>query len=289
YGMCWRPAGVPAGWQPYVDGRWIWTDYGWTWVSDYQWGWAPFHYGRWTFDPEYGWIWVPGYVWAPAWVEWRWGGGYMGWAPMPPGFHFRVDVVVGPDNRDFGVGVGRWNFIRADEMRRPRYDYIERNAVPGVIGRTRNVTEYRFTSRGVYNTGLPRQRVEQATHRRIGTVDIVRTNAVGRQTVEGNRFRIYSPAPFRPQVRNEQEVIQRERLRQGSDLRRSAPSQREFAPRPNSQPERVRTGRPSPAYRSEKMNQNGSRNGSQKAKPRGSNQGRQRQSNEKGKDNVPGR
>src|SRR5271157_3975749 len=139
YGMCWRPVGMPIGWRPYVDGHWIWTAYGWTWVSDYEWGWAPFHYGRWAFDAEYGWVWMPGYVWAPAWVEWRWGGGYVGWAPMPPGFHYRVDVVVGPDYNDFGVGMASWNFVRAEEIGRTRYGYVERQAVPRVIGRTRNV------------------------------------------------------------------------------------------------------------------------------------------------------
>jgi len=28
-------------------------------ASDYNWGWAPFHYGRWAYDPFYGWMWVP--------------------------------------------------------------------------------------------------------------------------------------------------------------------------------------------------------------------------------------
>jgi hypothetical protein len=27
---------------------------------------------------------VPGIEWAPAWVSWRVGGGYVGWAPLPP-------------------------------------------------------------------------------------------------------------------------------------------------------------------------------------------------------------
>lgn len=31
-----------------------------------------------------GWVWVPGVEWAPAWVSWRVGGGYIGWAPLPP-------------------------------------------------------------------------------------------------------------------------------------------------------------------------------------------------------------
>jgi hypothetical protein len=43
-----------------------------------------YHYGRWAFDPEYGWFWIPGDEWGPAWVDWRQGDDYVGWAPLPP-------------------------------------------------------------------------------------------------------------------------------------------------------------------------------------------------------------
>ena len=80
------------GFIPYnTGGHWVYTTYGWTWVSDYRWGWAPFHYGRWAFDAAYGWMWVPGYEWGPAWVSWRTGGDYYGWAPLTPGL---ISVLV---------------------------------------------------------------------------------------------------------------------------------------------------------------------------------------------------
>jgi Family of unknown function (DUF6600) len=227
YGMCWRPVDVAPDWQPYTVGHWVWTSYGWTWISGFPWGWAPFHYGRWVLDPFYGWIWTPGYVWAPAWVQWRWGGGYCGWAPLPPGFHFRVDVVVGPDDRDFGMGIRGWNFVYAREMGSGRYRFVDRHAVPRMIGSTRNVTRIRFTSGGVYSVGLPREDVERFTGRRIRTVDVVRTNDIGRQRVVGNSVHIYSPSPFQPRIRDEGTVVQRERV--------------------NRAPERVRGGSPDAA------------------------------------------
>lgn len=50
------------GFKPYyTNGHWEYTNYGWSWESDYDWGWAPFHYGRWELDPYYGWMWIPGY------------------------------------------------------------------------------------------------------------------------------------------------------------------------------------------------------------------------------------
>src|SRR5437660_8592740 len=38
YGDAWIPSGVPGGWTPYVDGEWVYSDYGWTWVSEDPWG-----------------------------------------------------------------------------------------------------------------------------------------------------------------------------------------------------------------------------------------------------------
>src|SRR5712691_7251383 len=84
YGRCWHPAQVAGDWRPYCNGEWVWTDCGWYWQSDEPWAWACYHYGRWLFDPAYGWVWVPEVEWAPAWVYWRNGGDYIGWAPCPP-------------------------------------------------------------------------------------------------------------------------------------------------------------------------------------------------------------
>jgi uncharacterized protein DUF6600 len=89
YGRCWRPAHITFEWRPYGCGHWEWTDCGWYWCSDEPWAWACYHYGNWVFESNVGWCWVPGIEWAPAWVSWRFGGGFVGWAPLPPhGFFF---------------------------------------------------------------------------------------------------------------------------------------------------------------------------------------------------------
>lgn len=92
YGRCWRPAHAGVGWRPYANGYWRRTDAGWYWVSEEPWGWATYHYGRWDFHANFGWIWLPQTQWAPAWVSWREGGGYVGWAPLRPSA--RIGVVV---------------------------------------------------------------------------------------------------------------------------------------------------------------------------------------------------
>src|SRR6476660_9269087 len=53
YGWVWRPHHTSSSWRPYRQGHWVWTDYGWTWISDEPYGWATYHYGRWYLDPEY--------------------------------------------------------------------------------------------------------------------------------------------------------------------------------------------------------------------------------------------
>jgi hypothetical protein len=101
YGRVWYPA-VSYGWRPYVDGHWVWTPHGWTWVSLEPWAWT-FHYGRWAFVSGLGWCWVPGFVYAPAWVDWYWGDGFVGWAPLPPfGVHVALfDHFTFVHDRDF--------------------------------------------------------------------------------------------------------------------------------------------------------------------------------------------
>jgi uncharacterized protein DUF6600 len=87
WGEVWVP-NVARDWRPYTVGHWVYSDdYGWYWVSDEaeaSWGWVAFHYGRWVWVDDIGWAWVPGREWGPAWVDWRRGDRYVGWAPLPP-------------------------------------------------------------------------------------------------------------------------------------------------------------------------------------------------------------
>jgi hypothetical protein len=86
YGRVWVPDAESSqpDWQPYTQGHWVYTSYGWSFVPDQPWGWVVFHYGRWGWAPALGWYWVPGFVWAPAWVSWRYSNGHIAWAPFAP-------------------------------------------------------------------------------------------------------------------------------------------------------------------------------------------------------------
>jgi hypothetical protein len=100
YGTEWIPNQDEVGpdFAPYVsDGSWAYDD-DYLWVSNYEWGWVPFHYGRWAWTGGRGWGWIPGRQYAGAWVTWRTGPegyGYVGWGPRAPAFGWRSGVAYG--------------------------------------------------------------------------------------------------------------------------------------------------------------------------------------------------
>ena len=151
YGYCWQPRGAsnPA-WRPYVAGNWARTDYGWTWVSREPFGWATYHYGRWIRVRRLGWVWVPGSEWAPAWVSWRRGDRYVGWAPLPPEARSSRGFTAAVD-RDYDIGPANYTFVSTDALADDTYEgkvlAPERNIT--VIQQTVNVTN--ITVKNVQN------------------------------------------------------------------------------------------------------------------------------------------
>jgi hypothetical protein len=134
YGRCWQPAHVAMGWRPYCAGEWIWTDCGWYWVSDEPWAWACYHYGWWVYDTNHGWVWVPQTEWAPAWVSWRVGGGYIGWAPLcPPGLIFAR--VPSPDHFVFVGAAVFGGPVRASALIVKDKAIISKTSVVGGVSR----------------------------------------------------------------------------------------------------------------------------------------------------------
>jgi len=149
-GQVWHPfeRTVGSDFQPYATaGHWVYTDYGWTWQSDYPWGWAPFHYGRWVYRPRLGWLWRPGREWAPAWVEWRQGAGYVGWAPM----HAEGVEWVEPMNRPSWCFVDEPHFV---SLRLPSV-MLAPERVRITLGTTAPISARRSYDRGTFYMGPP--------------------------------------------------------------------------------------------------------------------------------------
>jgi hypothetical protein len=199
YGYVWIPDAGPD-FRPYsTNGHWVWSDeYDWMWVSDYDWGWAPFHYGRWMEDPYYGWIWVPGYEWSPAWVAWRDGGDYYGWAPLRPGINISIGFNIG----GYSCPDDYWSFAPRRYITSPRiYDYCvpRRNNVT-IINQTTIINNYNY-NRNVFRTGPGRRDAERYAGR-INSVRFRDASDPGRARFRGNEVAVYRPSVQRDNNRS---------------------------------------------------------------------------------------
>ncbi len=199
HGWGWLPRGVGLGWRPYTHGSWIHTAFGWTWHSDWAWGWAPFHYGRWTHHDHHGWVWIPGRRWAPAWVAWRAGDGYFGWAPLPASVGWRagVGLELGSVDLDLAVGSSQWVFV-ADRylINHDLRDRLEpRNRHAALIRGTRNVTRYHNEGNSVVDRGITPERVERVLGHSVPRYRIKDLDAPpGRPSaLEREALRVYRP------------------------------------------------------------------------------------------------
>jgi len=107
----WKPSANDNNWSPYINGKWIYTTNGWMWASNYKWGWACYHYGRWWKSKSYGWVWMPGYVWAPAWVKWRVTVNHVGWTPLSPKAKWKGEEGISNSTYNYESPNDQWVFI----------------------------------------------------------------------------------------------------------------------------------------------------------------------------------
>jgi hypothetical protein len=200
YGWVWAPREVSSNWRPYQDGHWVWTDDGWTWITDEPYGWATYHYGRWYDDPEIGWSWVPGQDWAPAWVSWQEGSNYIGWAALPPGVNYSASYGGGYGNYAYGIAPTTYVFVEERNFLAPRIvQYVvPETRVVTVFRDTRNITSYRSVNNRIFNQGVQVDRIQRVVGRpvqRYQIADLGASSGGRRQQIQGNRV-----AFFRPQV-----------------------------------------------------------------------------------------
>jgi hypothetical protein len=189
YGYVWQPE-TGGGFRPYcTNGKWVWTnEYGWTWVSLYSWGWAPFHYGRWINDEAYGWLWVPGTEWSPAWVVWRSGGDYYGWAPLAPETNINLSLD------QYSPSAVYWCFVQRSNVTSPYLGTYcigpQRNAA--LVNATTIINNRRRTG-NVFSTGPRTNEVENYTHLVVKPATIHELSRPGRWEHRNNDLTMYKP------------------------------------------------------------------------------------------------
>ncbi len=197
YGEIWYPTAVAAGWEPYVDGEWIYTECGWTWVSSDPFE-DPFHYGTWVWVDPYGWCWEPGYVWGPAWVTWAWTDGYIGWAPLPATFAISV---TGYSGGPVTVAQNRYVFVPMQQFAGTNVSTVRVAAAqnPTILARARRTTRFSVSGGLVHASGPPTSLVQRATGKPVRAVSVsshklrpTRISATGIRS--GRKVPIVAPA-----------------------------------------------------------------------------------------------
>jgi hypothetical protein len=192
YGYVWRPYfESPEDFRPYSSaGNWVYTTYGWTWVSDYDWGWATFHYGRWDFDNYLGWLWIPGYEWAPAWVSWGSYNNYWGWAPLGPNMYADYSSNWEAPNM-------WWTFVPRNQFCSSGWNsYIYDRPVQ--ITNITHITNVYVDNHNYHNNNSwyhgPRvSDVEKYNRKRVKTIEVVDNQRPGNSGVRNNRLEVYRP------------------------------------------------------------------------------------------------
>lgn len=213
YGRCWQPTVtvINAGWRPYCDsGRWLYTDNGWYWASDYSWGGIAFHYGRWFSDPRWGWCWWPDTCWGPSWVTWRYSDAYCGWAPLPPltywspGIGFTYYGGASAWSIGFGFGWNTYSFVPWNRFgdRRPGHYRLGGEHAMEAYNHSTIANHYgNGRDHGVVNQGIDFDRVRQYSHNEIRKVAIRDVPNVGhavqpdRVLHERGQFVVQRPSP----------------------------------------------------------------------------------------------
>jgi len=194
YGWVWSPTNVPVNWRPYTEGHWVYTNYGWTWVSDQPWGWACFHYGRWFYDDYHGWLWYPDTVWAPAWVAWRTGGDFIGWAPLPPRAVWRVGIGFEFNKLDFDISWHAYSFCHAR-------DFTDNDISRHIEMHARNVTLVKTTiivnnnikiiNNNVVNEVPFQSMIVKSAGRPIQQFTITKAQSLEQHGITGNQLRVF--------------------------------------------------------------------------------------------------
>ena len=193
----WVPTGVDAGWRPYTRGRWVYTDYGWTWASNEPFGWATYHYGRWGFSNHIGWFWVPGNRWGPAWVSWRQSDDYLAWAPLPPAYDRGYDRGLNVNISYGNIPGYYWSvvpslYFLSDDL--PRHYVRDRARWRSAYDRTRPIGHTTIVNKTVVNNVVNVNYVERHTNTKVVERQVRRTRDWDRAgKVHGDDYEVYRP------------------------------------------------------------------------------------------------
>ena len=114
---------------------------------------------------------MPGTTWGPAWVAFRYGDPWVGWAPLPPGPGWRFDAA--PDltslNATVSLGSFVWTFVSLQHFAAPdmRSRVLVNAYNPYLVQHTQWSTRYATVGGGYVNQSIDLAEVERARGARL--------------------------------------------------------------------------------------------------------------------------
>ena len=220
-GWGWQPmvASVNSGWMPYRDrGCWVLTDDGWYWASDYSWGWGPFHYGRWSRHGASDGCGSPAMSGRrPGWLGGTRRTGFAGWAPLPPGVHFRPGVglfaaggALGGWNVSYGLNAASFTFVPQEHFLARNLGLSPRPAprTAALFESSTPVNNYSFSGGRILNEGVSAGQIAAATKAPVPkfTMKEVSSPDATAGKAAGKSLAVFRPNPAAPTMRSPAEA-----------------------------------------------------------------------------------
>ncbi|HSU54906.1 MAG TPA: DUF6600 domain-containing protein, partial [Candidatus Dormibacteraeota bacterium] len=204
YGRCWQPAVALAepSWQPYLQrGCWVDSNFGSYWMSDYSWGWAPFHYGRWFQHNTLGWCWMPDDCWGASWVCWRYTDDFCGWAPLPPGAGFVAGTGMTfhgkpvASNFNFNLGSHHFHFVTNKHAGDRHLDRVvaSREEARKAFDQSTPATKPPTQHNSPVIAGIPRERIKPGLSSQLQTRQPQAPQTVVHRLVQPVRMEVQRP------------------------------------------------------------------------------------------------
>ena len=103
------------GWIPFVDGQWVYSDYGWFWRGNEPHQSVTSHYGYWKRESSGVWGWIPRSEWHTNPVDWRGTKTHIGWRSSP--LSKIGDFTESEEKRV--LDPNEWIFVKREDFGKP--------------------------------------------------------------------------------------------------------------------------------------------------------------------------
>jgi hypothetical protein len=145
-------------------------------------------------------------------VAWRYGAGWVGWAPLPPDVSWQPQVGLDLAGYDLDSHIDRWYFTKAQDFgtSRVRVHVVPADSKQPIVKKTRDVTKYEPGPRPI-EVGMRPDLIQRIGDTKIERYQIVDSSKPGPKngvTIRGTQAEVYRPhVDLRNVVRERASVV----------------------------------------------------------------------------------